>query len=289
MIINPYIFGGAPANLLLDDYPAHAGYSVRLLSNSYSGALVRIRRSSDNAEKDFYPDTNDELSLNSEDGASTSLSTWIGATNGYVVTWYDQSGNTLDLTQSTSSLQPRIVNLGVLETKGGIAAPFYGSGWRLNRAALTALAHSNNNTVVAVANHNTANTFGGLYTTDFSAVSSNFMNAVIDRRTQKRNLFIFNNSSTLYASNLSAQRDVSDQRLLFNIMDSSKNMSSFDNGATGSTDTYTGTYANTDFNVGARTGAVLTGNIQELIVWSSDQSGNRSNIETNINTYYSIY
>jgi len=39
--------------------------------------------------------------------------------NGFVTTWYDQSGNARDAVQATASAQPRIVNAGVVETMGG--------------------------------------------------------------------------------------------------------------------------------------------------------------------------
>jgi len=35
--------------------------------------------------------------------------------------------------------------------------------------------------------------------------------------------------------------------------------------------------------------AVFNGNIQEVVVWGADQSSNRTGIETDINTYFSIY
>ncbi len=93
---------------LLDLYPgAAAAYSLRALRASWlASAVVRVRRSSDNAESDF-------TAAQITDGT---LTTWTGAGNGFVVTWYDQSGNTRNATQSTAANQPRIVNAGVLET-----------------------------------------------------------------------------------------------------------------------------------------------------------------------------
>lgn len=290
MIINPYIFDTAPpANLLIDDFPAHAAYSVRLLSNSYSGALVRVRRSSDSAEKDFYPDGSDELSMSSEDGAGTSLSTWISTDSGYITDWYDQSGNGYDVSNTNAASQFRLVNAGTLDTKGG-KAKLYSSGAKyLTRTGLTALAHSNNNTVSAVANLDNTSTFRTIFTT-YSNNTTNVYCMSIDPRTQKRNSFVFNSGGTQYYADLSAQRNNQDQRLQISILDSSKNMSAFDNSATGGTNTYTGTYLNTIFQLGLRGSTGLVGGIQEVIVWSDAKgSSDRGDIETDINTYYSIW
>ena len=100
----------------LDTYTADMAVSLRLLRTAYTGALIKIRRSSDNAEKDFYPDDNSVISLASEDGSGTSLSTWIASSDGYVVKMYDQTGNGLDLSQTTSSRQPKIVSSGSMVT-----------------------------------------------------------------------------------------------------------------------------------------------------------------------------
>ena len=91
----------------LDTYNgATAAYSLRRLSSSYSGSLIRVRRSSDNAEQDIGFDSNNVLD-------ESALTTFVGAgNNGYIVKWYDQSGNSYDETQSTASAQPQIVNTG---------------------------------------------------------------------------------------------------------------------------------------------------------------------------------
>jgi len=90
--------------LLLDSYSgAAAAYSLRQLSWAYGGPAVRVRRSNDNAEQDF---TAKEVS----DGT---LATWVGAgNNGFVRTWYDQSGNARHATQTTTADQPQIVSGG---------------------------------------------------------------------------------------------------------------------------------------------------------------------------------
>lgn len=101
-------------SLLLDEYPgAAAAYSVRKLKTSYTGAALRVRRSSDNVEQDIYFDSSGDLD-------TTSLMSFVGVNSGFVTTWYDQSGNGHDSVQITAANQPRIVNAGVLETLSGI-------------------------------------------------------------------------------------------------------------------------------------------------------------------------
>ena len=98
-------------SLLLDTYTgAKVAFSVRKLRNAYSGACLRVRRSSDNAELDI-----NFLAGNLDTSA---LTTFVGANDGFVTTWYDQSGNSNDATQSTGSLQHYIIVAGVLQTSG---------------------------------------------------------------------------------------------------------------------------------------------------------------------------
>lgn len=94
--------------------------SMRLLNPSYSGDCLRVRRSLDNTEQDIGFD-GDELD-------TAALLTFCGAGSGYIVTWYDQSGNGNNFTQATSGNQPRIVNSGVLDTFGGKPAIWLTNG-----------------------------------------------------------------------------------------------------------------------------------------------------------------
>ena len=94
---------------LLDQYgEAAAAYSLRNLSLYYTGNVVRVRRISDNTEQDF-------TATQVTDGT---LTTFCGAGNGFVRTWYDQSGNGRNAEQSTTANQPQIVSSGAVLTKG---------------------------------------------------------------------------------------------------------------------------------------------------------------------------
>ncbi len=68
-----------------------------------TGPVVKVRRSSDNSTNDFY-DSDGMLA----DVSSVRLDTWLAGSTGFVDTWYDQSGNSKDATQSNTSLQPTV-------------------------------------------------------------------------------------------------------------------------------------------------------------------------------------
>jgi hypothetical protein len=64
---------------------------------------------------------------------TAALMAFVGAGNGFVTTWYDQSGNGRNATQTDPTLQPRIVSNGAIETQNGRPAPrFDGSNDVLN-------------------------------------------------------------------------------------------------------------------------------------------------------------
>jgi hypothetical protein len=93
---------------LLDTYSgAAAAYSLRLLDSTYTGSAIRVRRSSDNTEQDINFNVFDELD-------TVSLTAFAGTGDAFVKTWYDQSGNSNDATQTTTSNQPKIVSSGAV-------------------------------------------------------------------------------------------------------------------------------------------------------------------------------
>lgn len=96
-------------NCILDliSIPA-AGYSLRRLLKNYNGYLIRVRRSSDNLEKDIGFDGDGFIN-------TAVLLNFVGTNSGYISKWYDQSGNGINLVQTAASYQPRIVNAGVFE------------------------------------------------------------------------------------------------------------------------------------------------------------------------------
>ena len=95
---------------LLDLYPGAAvAYSLARLSASTTN-VVRVRRSSDDAEQDFT----------AEQVADGTLTAFCGSSDGWVRTLYDQSGNNRHGHKITASGQLKIVAAGSLITMGGV-------------------------------------------------------------------------------------------------------------------------------------------------------------------------
>jgi|GEM_PF-7097726 len=92
----------------LGAYPdALAAYSLRKIGTNYVGPLVRIRRSSDNLEQDFYERYGsvniDEIKAFAGSGGSAS-----------VAVWYDQSGNGNHAFQPVADSQPVVIRTGTV-------------------------------------------------------------------------------------------------------------------------------------------------------------------------------
>lgn len=110
-VFNKFASVGA-APLLLDSISGGAfAYSFFKLKSTATNC-IRVRRDSDNAEQDIG------FVLNYIDTAS--MLTFVGANNGRIVKFYDQSGNGYDATLSTATQQLQIVTAGALNTVGGI-------------------------------------------------------------------------------------------------------------------------------------------------------------------------
>jgi len=149
---NPSSLPTPPASPILDTLSAAAAYSLRLLRTAYAGSCIRVRRSSDNTEQNIGF-VNGVLN-------TVALLAFVGAGDGFVVTWYDQLGNVRNATQATAANQPRIVNAGVLDVQNTKPTSFFNgtNSWFENFAT-----HSLT-TFNAVAASNVVKPFAGLYT-----------------------------------------------------------------------------------------------------------------------------
>jgi hypothetical protein len=283
MIINPYLVQpGVPAFTgLLDTYTGAAvAYSAaRRLSGTYTGSLIRVRRSSDNAEQDIGYDGSNVLD-------ESALTTFVGANNGFVTTWYDQSGNANNATQSTAANQPQIVSSGVVNTQAGLSSgkPALSFDGTNDFFDLTSLITTSNYTAfVAQKRLNSslssqwiAQKVTGAGTKPYAALLYTSSGTFYMSTYNSNDLIFVNNPTTAYL-------------LLTSRWGSTKNI--YINNSALTTSTGTDGTTGTGFDVIGRRTPTEHSNVNntEIILYSSDKLSDLTGISNNINTFYSIY
>ena len=162
----------------LSSTTASVAYSLRQLSTSYTGPLVRIQVGS--SFFDVYPDaTTYNFSLSSKISAPIStynaavstastnaLSTIItaGTTNATVAIWYDQSGNGVHVYSSSSTA--KIITLGSIITMNGQPTITFSAGSTLTSSVTVNYSSQTQATINAVAqNVNSASDWSGIIST----------------------------------------------------------------------------------------------------------------------------
>ena len=194
--------------------------------------------------------------------------------NGFVETWYDQSGNSKDATQATASLQPKIVNAGSLLTDG---IDFDGT----SQAGLVTGSFSLTQafTTFSVSHTDDASTSLGIWSTAASA-TANLNSASFFRNDDG---FAVNAGSTLTTAGTIDY--VADRTYLQTNVVNGGSSSIFVDGATGATGDADSTNPSGVLIIGYfKSGGYfnLDGAIKEFIIYDSDQTSNRAALETNI-------
>jgi hypothetical protein len=295
------------ATLLLDLYPnAAAAYSLRKLRTAYAGSAIRVRRSSDNTEQDigFVNNVLDE----------SALTTFCGVGNGFVTTWYDQSGNARNAIQATSTSQPQIVSSGTILNQNLKPCIGFTTSTILTIPSSTSMfnfLHNGTNSaifsVVKIGNSsnplaihtiiNTGSVDGSdrgifIFYDDRTATSSN--NKLQNSINNGGSLIVNNNKNDAITPNiqnlisilLDADNTIAAQR---SIMKVNNGISIIENTLLGNPSTgnsaYNLTFGGTLYGNTAR----FVGNMQEIVIYPSDQTSNVNAINTNINTHYGIY
>jgi len=267
---------------------AAAAYSLRNLSDTYTGNVVDVRRSSDDAEDSFT----------AAEVADGTLEAWVGAGNdGFVSRWYDQSGNANHATQGTDARQPKIVDAGSLVTGGldfdGVDDGLFTSNNltdTIQSATIFALTQENTTSGTASMVRNRPNGAPGAF--DGFAWEKNTNN------TYGPNTLLEGTDGMISAS-VSGQGNRTTTKNLNTLIYQPSQILAYENGTLDATLTNVRTgsppvgdvtlvdqlWIGQNFDDNARP---FNGTMSEFIVYFTDQSDNRTAIEANIGETYSI-
>lgn len=266
---------GVTVPLLLDTYSgASAAYSLRKLRTAYTGYAIRVRRSSDNTSQDIGFDANGNLD-------TTAITSFVGAGNGFVSIWYDQSGNNNHANQVTQANQPQIISSGNLQLVNSKPSLYFNATNQSHLVLTTSL-------IAEVSNFNTfvgkrANANDKLIGLGGTASSACYGFVL-----WSDNNYYLQAQYTAYQ--YSNNTDLTNNQVLLTGMNASGTMSISKNGTILSSTSVALSYIPSIGGIGKQNVSNYTlGHLQEIVYYNSDKSTNKTGIESNINTYYSIY
>ena len=269
--------GGAPTNLLLDDYPgAAAAYSVRKLDKDYTGFAMEIRRASDNATQ--------KIGFVGEDLDVTSINTFCSGTTCTVRTWYDQSGNSRNATQTTSTSQPIIYQSNATLLSNSKPAVFFNADILQLPNSLIVTSPS---TIITVYDWESANAGAALIN-----YRSNPLDDPELRYGPSAGSVAFYWNGQYFVNPLST---TTTQTLVALSFTGSTTATMYVDGSSSRSDFKTGPLSTGSpvvpftFGYYSLVNNYANGYIQEFILYNSDVLFNNAEIRTNINSYYSIY
>jgi hypothetical protein len=288
---------------ILDLYPsAHHAFSLRKLRDAYTGFCLRVRRTTTTPSVttttvDLSFDSNNTISLDSAityvSGTATTATNLgqfcASVVNGYtnpdgvntnqnilVVTWYDQSGNSKNPTQGTAGNQPRLVELGNLELSGGKVAVRFTSASSQRLTLADASVPLNNVSTYALGNS--------------LALTNNAVMSLGD--TINTNLFWLphGNNIAYRNTNVWSNGNIANQPRLYELICGTTVVNAYANGGllTPTTVQAPMTGNNIIIRLGLyATSSLMNGYITEVISFIG--TSNRTQIESNINTYYNVW
>jgi hypothetical protein len=282
--------GGAPVTLSVSGFTLNTtgalniGRNAETGDNDYGGTIQEIIiYTSDQSDNRTAIEANI-----GETYGITGIPAYDNTVDGFVETWYDQSGNGNDATQSVAASQPKIVDGGTLATKLGQPS----INFTTDSAVLLSDSFSITETESAV-----------------FAIWQPAQDSATTVQSRHRTLF-GNASSEIYIGTPNADSQMSFKRFgavktftlglaslntpnLHAFVGTTAGVDYYFNGSSIYSDTATGTNSiRNHLRIGSKQNLAThdtEGYISELIIYDSDQSANRSGIETNINDHYNIY
>jgi len=275
-----YVFP-KPTPYLLDTYEgAAAAYSLRRLRSSYTGPAVRVRRASNNDELDIYFNRDGSLD-------TATLETFCGGTDGFVKVWYDQGQGGNDATQATTASQPQIYDSsdGVIEEgSAGNEQP------ALSFVPFDNFPFDNSGLDIGSMSSFTVGTFTN---TSGSQMMLGLSGGVANKRWYAPYL-VSGNFNYGYGAQATYMNTPADTNQNLHTLIAGSTLGGIEAFLNSSS---VGTQATLVSGIDLTNSGIMklgtafytNGNLQEVIVYDSDQSANRQGIEDNINEHYGIY
>jgi len=265
----------------------YAGYSLRKLSPNAiypdSSPCMKVRRDTDNLELDIpfdgtYIDEVELIRHVTNAGANPTA-------NGYVTKWYDQGGNNNHAIQTTAANQPLIVSSGVINTDddGNSAVSFNGAYWMWY-----SVPSSNTLAAVSIATVADAGTVVGTSTRPVGFAEDPAAAPVLVSFTQAQD------NTLRYGGGASSVGTVpipSSGVYLRTSFKTNAAQTDYIDTALSINDTVVMNNTSKTVMLGTASVPAITlfdGNITECVFYDSDQSANRTTIESNINNYYGL-
>jgi hypothetical protein len=256
----------------LDDYGgAEGGYSLRLLREAYDGSpCITVRRDSD--------DTTQDIGFVDNVLDTASLATFVGAGSGYIRRWYDQSlATSNDLNQTTTARQPLIYSSGSIVTESGKPAIIFDGTTELPLTAaptpksysVLAKSFGPGPNVISYVIGSTASGFGwdGTFTSPnvspneifiFDGSAPTAQSGVSGRTRQTAQVYInVGDTASLYVTDVLRDTAVTFPGMQISAVGSRSNLS-----------------------------FPLSGSIQEVVLWPTDESSTQAEQYDNINNFY---
>lgn len=257
-------------------------YSLRKLRSAYSGNAIKIRRSSDNTTTDIGFDGSGNLD-------TSAITSFVGANNAFVDTWYDQSGNGYNATQSTQGAQPRIVSSGTIDTLNSMPTLVFITANSTYMRATPSAWSGTSAAAIAVGSQTTSTSAAGRLISTSVGTNNDHDNTdacIFMCRLTTSSLNLFRNSSNRSTKTLTASQGFT----AYSELDGTNATVYVDNSA-GTTTAITGTYTNvSQVNIGASNQGASDywdGAIAEVVLFTTNlSSGDRGTAYTNQKTYW---
>ena len=267
------VIGGGGSKGLLDTYTgAAAAYSLRKLSSDYSGNAITVTTDGIDSQNIGFSGSNLD---------TAALESFAGSGDAYVSTWYDQSGNSRNFTQSTFANMPKIVSSGTtISQNSKPIVEFDGTTRYMDISAQQTFSDEFFMTFAMRPTSNT-NAYGVLL--NGQGTAENRVRVYENRDTHIRV------KGTIFSEPLGW--DIGTYTNYTIERGSTDVIKQYFYGTEHSDDTRSVNWP-VLFRLGGNQSAASTqslhGQISEMIFWNSDESSNRVDIETNIRSFYSI-